>query len=225
MATDTGFGIVRFFDDFQGDTLDANYWVATANGGGTAPVHVSTVNGVVVSTLDTGDGDLCSLLGPDVWTPATQGTIVFEARVLLSTSLTQGVFIGFHDNESETNVMPFDFNGGTYASTSSDGVGFLYDVEEGSDWYCVSVKADSDGAQTDSLVAPVLDTWQTFRITIELNGDIRYYINGKEITESGAARTTAITTTTALGVAIAHLSSGVAGVVKVDYVYVSGGRV
>lgn len=225
MATDTGIGRVRFFDDFLGDTLNTNDWVATANGGGTAMSIIEAIpNGVAGSLVDTDNGDINNLLGADIWIPGTQGTIVFEARVKLVTSISQGVYVGFSDDNTETDEMPMSLDAGTFATQCTDGCGFLYDSDEGANWYVCSVKNGSDGTQTNSGVGPVIDTWQTLRMTIEANGDIRYYIDGKEITVAGAARSAAITTTAALSVGIGQLSSGTAAWLKVDYVYVSGGR-
>jgi hypothetical protein len=224
MASDSGFGIVRFFDDFLGDTLDTNNWTANNDGGGSAAILEGIANGVCRLYTDGTNGDIQNLFGVDEWIPSTQGTVIFEARAKLVTSIVQGCFIGLTD-QNNADEVPIDLDTGTLTTTASNAVGFVYDSQEGGNWYCCSVKADSDGAQTNSGVPVVVDTYQTFRITIEADGLCKFYIDGKEITVSGAQRSAVVTAAVPLAAGIAQLASGTAGSVYVDYVLVTGGRV
>ena len=222
MSTDTSFGEVRFFDDFTDDTVDT--FVYDIDTDRTAWAIGQAANGVI-TCAGTTNGDLEKIAGNCNWVAGTMGTIVFEARVQLDTSITQGCFIGLSDDNT-TDEIPIDLDGGTLSTTATDAVGFVYDSQEGTSWYCCSVKAGSDGAQTecDAEFDPVAETYQTFRIIVNLAGDVRYFINGKEITTSGAARSAAVTTTAVLCPHVDHLNSGTASGLTMDYLYVSGGR-
>lgn len=223
MATDTGLGEVRFFDDFLGDAIDTFNWTANSDGGGTAAIY-ETENGVLRLYNAGNSNQIESIFGAEIWQPNTAGTIVFEARVSLVTSLTQGVFIGLSD-ENDADEMPADLDGGSLTLTAGDCAGFCYDNQEDAYWHIVSNKASSAGTQTNTLVGPTLATYQTFRIVVESNGDCRFFIDGDEITVSGAAREAAITTSVQYCPCVGRLCSGTAGSAYVDYVYVSQGRV
>ena len=223
MSTDTGLGEVRFFDDFLGDALDTFNWTANTDGGGTAAI-LEAENGVMQLYNAGNDGQIESIFGAEIWQPNTAGTVVFEARVKMTTSITTGCFIGLTD-ENDADEMPADLNGGTLGTTAADVVGFVYDSDEDANWHIITSKATADGTQTSCAVGPTLATYQTFRIVVESNGDCRFFIDGDEITVSGAARTAAITTTVQFCPCVARLCSGTAGTVQVDYVYVSQGRV
>lgn len=221
MAEDTAFGEVRLFDDFLGTTYDQYMW-AENHGDGTA--NISEIeNGVFLFDNDGTDGDKINLMGAAIWQPSVQGTIVFEARVRLVTSILQGVFIGLSDEV--TNETPADIDGGTTLATDADDVvGFVYESDKGSDWYVITSKAQADGALTDTTIGPTKDVYQTFRIVVETNGDCRFFIDGDEITASGAARKAAITTSVQFCPAIAQLANNTAADVHVDYVLMKAGR-
>ncbi len=221
MASDTGMGKVRFFDDFLTDTLDTFNWTLREDSSGSAIVEAE--NGVYKLYGDGSDGDIQALQGAEIWQPNTAGTIVFEARCKFETSITTGAFIGLSD-DNDADQIPADIDGGTLATDAEDVVGFIYDSDEGSNWYVITSKASADGAQTDTTVGPTISTYQTFRITVQSNGDCRFFIDGKEITASGAARTSAITTTVQFCPVVAQLDSGTAADIYIDYVYVSAGR-
>ena len=223
MATDTSFGEVRLFDDFLGTTYDQFMWTTTANDGGDTSAIVEAENGIFEFNNSGTNGHIINMFGAEIWQPNVQGTIVFEARVKLVTSITQGLFIGLSD-ENDADEMPADLDAGALTLTAVDCVGFLYDSEEGSNWYIVSQKNSAAGTQTSCAVGPTLATYQTFRITVETNGDCRFFIDGDEITETGAAREAAVTTSVQYCPAIAQLASGTAADVHIDYVMVRAGR-
>jgi len=224
MTVDSGFGMVRLFDDFLGTTLDNEDWAANANGGGSVEVVEALPGGVIGLYTDGGNGDINNLFGVDLWVPSIQGTIIFEARVKPVTSIAQGIFVGLSDDNATTTEIPMNLDSGTLTTAATDGVGFVYDSQEGSNWYACSVKNGTDGAQTDCGVGPTLNTYQTFRITVETDGNTRYYIDGKEVATSGAARSAAVTTTAPLCPAIANMGIATAAWVKVDYIFVTAGR-
>jgi len=218
MATDTGFGEVRFFDDFTDDTVDTfKYDIDTDR---TAWTIDAGSTGGTITCATTTNGDVEKIAGNRNWVCGTMGTVVFEARVKLNTSLTQGCFIGLTDDNT-TDEVPIDLDTGTLTTTATDAVGFVYDSQESTPFYMCSVAADIDGAQTTTGVAPVVATYNTFRIVLDLAGNALFFIDGKQV----GSRATCVTTTTSLCPCIANLGSGTASGMTCDYIYVSGGRV
>lgn len=224
MATDTGLGEVRLFEDFLDDTINAWMWTVNTDGGGTAAITTETENGVFQLYNAGNDGQIESIFGAEIWQPSVQGTIVFEARVQMQTSILTGCYIGL-SGDNDTDQMPADIDGGTTLATDADDVcGFVYDSDKGSNWYIITSKATANGALTSCAVGPTLNTYQTFRIVVETTGDCRFFIDGDEITTSGAARKAAITTTVQFCPCVGRLCLGTAGIVAVDYIYLSAGR-
>ncbi len=218
MATDTGFGKVKFFDDFTDDTVDT--FVYDIDTDRTAWTIAAATSGGIITCATTTNGDTEKIAGARNWKPSTMGAIIFEARVRLDTSLTQGIFIGLSDDNT-TDEVPIDLDGGTLTTTATDAIGFVYDSQESTPWYMCSVANNVDGAQTSTGVIPVVDTFQTFRIVVELDGSATFYIDGKLV----GSRDGAVTATVSLCPSIADLSSGTASGASMDYLYVEGGRV
>lgn len=217
MATDTTRGEVCMFDDFIGDTIDTFLWTANADGGGGSSI-VEAAGGVHVFASDGTNGDIQNLFGAEIWR-ADNGGIVFEARVKLVTSLTQGMFIGLSD-DNDADEVPIDIDAGTLTTTATDAVGFVYDSQETGNWYAVGVKNGVDTAQTDCLVGPTVATYQTFVIHVNPAGRAVFSIDGKQV----AAMDSCVTATVALCPAFAQLASGTAADAHLDYVKMLGGR-
>lgn len=225
MPTDTAKGLVRFWDDFIGDTLDTFLWTANADTGGTATI-IEAPGGELRLTTDGTNGDIQSIFGPEIFQADDGGPLVFEARVRLVTSATQGVFIGLTD-DNDADEVPIDLDTGTLTTTATDAVGFVYDSQETpAVWYAVGVKADADTAQTTCRVnglpqRPTVGTYQTFRIQVTPEGHARFFINEAEC----AYIQNCVTPTVSLCPAVAQLASGTAATVSVDYVGVEAARV
>jgi len=221
MATDTGFGKVKFFDDFLGDTINLDLYIVNTDTGGTAAAVSEAANGVVRMTTDGTDGDIQNLFGAENWKVSTQGFLIFETRVALQTSLAQGVYIGLTD-DNDADEVPINDDGGTLTTTASDAVGFVYDSAGSDLWDMVSVKGDADGAQTsvNAAFAPRLDTFQTFRIVLNSDGDADFFIDGNFV----GTRENAVTASVLLAPAVAQLANGTAASVDIDYLYLCAGR-
>ena len=88
----------------------------------------------------------------------------------------------------------------------------------------VSVNGDGDGsvarANTGGATTPVLTTWQTFKVVLNVDGDAQYYIDG--INHGGELL--AVSPTVLLNFAAALQSGGTARSVDVDYVEIWAGR-
>lgn len=224
MATDTGFGLVRLFDDFLGDTYQADFWAVGAATSGTAFATNVQVNGVVRGTVtNNSTSDASVIYGPLSWEADDGGPLIFECRIKPITSLSQLIFVGLSDEA--TTEKPLDYNGGSFTSTADDAVGFYYAGGETSATWRYGGTAnttDSDQAAVASSYNPVLTTYQTFRVVVETDGSASFYINGNIIAENISG---CVTAGTALAPYISIYDDGAACSLDVDYVFVSKGRV
>ena len=224
MATDTGFGRVRFFDDFLGDTFNGDNWIVDDITGGTNFAINVQVNGVIRGSAHTGAGQGTLLHGELIWQADDGGPLVFECRFKPETTLDSLYFVGFTDEK--TGEMPLDYNGSTFASTASDAVGFYYAGGESSPtWRCGGVAGDVDSTQTAANAKhnPVLSTFQTFRIVVNEDGSASFFIDGDIVVENVAGCVTKGTSVMACFQVCKDATS--TGLMDVDYCYVSKGRV
>ena len=227
MATDTGFGKVKLFDDFLGDVIADQYSTGAETGGtGGSTAITAAVNGALrITTDDQTDGDRIALTYQLNW-QASDGGMIMEARIKNVTAITlRTLFVGFTDVLAASTVveMPIEMSGSTVTSTATDAVGFMYDTASTNDtWYGIGVKADSDATPVDTGVAPVAGTYQTLRVVVNADGDADFYINGKYEGHVDDAITASVDCTPI----IALEAQGAAGakIVDVDYLYVEGGR-
>lgn len=222
-STDTGFGKVRCFDDFNRPVIDTNRWVAGSTNSATAFAINAQTNGVLRGTVtNNSSNDLSVVYGSLNYQADDAGPLVFEARCSIITSLSQLIFIGLSDEA--TNERPIDYNGGTLTTTATDAVGFYYAGGEASaTWRYGGVKngTDSAHAAAPSRLNPVAATFQTFRIVVNADGAASFFINGEVVKENVAS---CVTVTTSLMPYFSITDDGAAGSLDVDYVYVEKGR-
>lgn len=228
MSTDSGFGKVRLLDDFLGDTYDTFLWSVPVAGNGVAPAINVQANGVIRNTVtNNSSSDLSSLVGEILYRATAGGPLIFEARVALITSLSQFNFIGLTGTKPSTTVtdIPMNTNGGTFTTGHSNAVGFMYTggSSGAAVWQCAGTKADADTAITAAPAKfnPVLSTFQTLRIVLNLDGSASFYIDGHIIKENLA---NAVTAATLLTPAICITDDGAAASLDTDYVFISCGR-
>lgn len=223
MSTDTGFGQVRFFDDFLGDTLNTDPWAAASTNSATAFAISAQVNGVVRGTVtNNSSNDLSVLYGELNWQADDGGPLIFEARCAIITSLSQQIYIGLSDEK--TTEKPMDYNGGTLTTTATNAAGFYYAGGEASaTWRYGGVKAGADTTHyaVASRLNPVLSTFQTFRVVVNADGAASFYINGEIVKENLA---NAVTASTSLLPYFSIADDGAAGSLDVDFCFMSKGR-
>jgi len=225
---DSGFGKVRLFDDFLGDSYDTFNWSVPVANSGTAPAINVQVNGAIRNTVTSNSSnDLSSLVGEIIYRATAGGPLIIEARCAIQTSLSQMIFIGLAAAKPTTvaTTIPIDTNAGTLTTDAVNAVGFVYTggTSGAAVWQCVGVKANADTAITAaaSKYNPVLGTFQTFRIVVNENGAASFYIDGNTIKENLAD---AVTAATLLCPVISIRDDGAAGSIDTDYVYVNCGR-
>lgn len=233
-ATDTAFGFVRNFDDFNRIAIDStNLWNVNADGGGTAFAINTQANGVVRGTVDTDDNDNTNMNGPVIYRSDSGGPLICEWRVAPITSVADGeTFVGMSD--ATTDELPIQVST-TDAQTdaASDAVGFCYTGAGTANWKACGV--DSDASRTPvacnrafvdatgasvRVSTPVVGRFQTLKISINESGDADFYINGSW----QATIENAVSPDVLLNQYLAFLSGGTGRSVDVDYAYVSCGR-
>ena len=221
MATGTGFGRVKYFDDFLGVAIDVtNDW----NGvGSNDTIAVSAQNnGAVRLTTHTDDNDHSSIRSMLVVNPSHGGCLM-EARVTKVTdSEGRGFFIGFTD-DATTDEEPITLTGTTFTTTAANAVGFVFDTDATTDViYGQGVKTNTDSdTLTTAVGIAAAGTWQTFRVEIWKDGNAVFYIDGVEVGRIANAVTA--NTDLCANVTIKN-SDAAAASMDVDYVYFEGGR-
>jgi hypothetical protein len=223
MSTDSGFGVVRLFDDFNCTTLNSLLWTAASNNSGTAFAISAAVNGTMRGTVTSNSGnDSSTVYGSLNYHADDGGPLIFEARVAIQTALTVNVFFGLSDQAAEE--IPISIQSGTVTTTATDAAGFYYAGGESTPvWRCGGVAADVDSTQTAASAVhnPVVATFQTLRVVLDADGKGSFYINGVAIAENVSG---CVTKTVALMPFFCISDDGAAGSLDVDYCYVSGGR-
>lgn len=236
MANESPKGYIVDFDDFTGDTINTDKYVATVSAGGTLAITAQQVNGTVQGTTDGTDEDAALLCTGLIYKPSN-GHLRLEARVKFSVVSTLRAFIGFSDATTETDLLPMTIATATWTTTASTAIGFCYSSAATSAyWTAMSVDGDVDLSSpplADRIFtgcAPVADTYQTFIIDLFDQGS--GYSPMAEMTvidSNGKAYTktfeTNLTRTTLLCGAIGHQNEGaVAHTTTIDYIEVSNSR-
>jgi hypothetical protein len=234
-------GPQRYVDVFQDFTGGSVAFSATLPAGPNAfRSRVGTTNAVAWTTTGAAGGTVVGTIGDTTASMAVsgvqldsgldwradQGDLWFEARVKQSTISTIAVFIGFTDQVSALE-MPIQSaaSANTLTTNASDAVGFMFDTSMTADtWWLVGVAANTDATHQNTALAPVADTYATFRVELSTAGVATFYYNGAEV---GTAMTGAVTATTLLTPVIAGFNRTTTGTptITADYVYVSGLRV
>ncbi len=224
MATDTGFGKVKVFEDFLGPAVDeTNDWLPGTSGTGSTSINIDD-NGYQRITTGTTTGNIESTSSTLIWEPENGGPLTFEARVKSVTDiLTRAYFIGFSDVAQGTTLQnPIEMSGTTLTTTAPDAVGFMYDTAADNDyWYLVGVKADADATSVNTEIAPTI-TDQTLRVVVNEEGDAKFFIDGKYVGEVKDAVTAS--DKLCATVLVENRSSTTARSLDIDYLYIEGGR-
>lgn len=219
---------VTLYDDFLGDVV-ADQWnftegtdSATSDG-----ALVVTTNGMFRLTAGDSAGTVAgdgSQLNSELNWKASQTNLIFEARVKLAVITTVSCFMGFTDTKSLEQPIESANSANTLTANADDAVGFMFDTRMDADnWWAVGVKATTKATAQNLAVAPVADTYATFRVEVSSTGEARFYYNGQPI---GTLMASAITATVALTpVFIIRPTGATAGMLMdIDYAHVRAAR-
>ena len=189
-------GATVFFDDFLGDTLNTDAWIATQTATGTGWAVSSTAGdpvaahgGWVSATTDNVDAaanELASMAATTVgnFRPdrAGNGLLVFEARVSKPTALTTTlVNVGLTDDESEGAAIAMTLSTVTWTTTASDAAmwGLYSTATDNTHWLGQSVDTDVDDTHIASTITAAFDTATRLRIEIDNLGRCYYFQDDK----------------------------------------------
>lgn len=221
---------VEFFDDFLGDVI-ADQWdlqEGTDGATGAAAILAGGIGGVLrVTTGAAGTGlaaDMEQLTQALQW-QASNGGLAIEGRFKLSAITTCYVFFGFTDLAASLEApIESAASANTLTSNATDAVGFMFDTRMSTDnWWAVGVANDVDATAQNLAVAPVADTYATFRIEIDSAGKATFFYNGAAI---GSRMTGALTAATDLTptFAVSKTSAAASMTADIDYIHVSMNR-
>jgi hypothetical protein len=218
--------LVTFFDDFVGDVI-ADQWNAvegTDSATSNAAILAGGIGGVLqLTTGDAGTGlaaDMEQLTQALQW-QASNGGLTMQARLKLSAITTCYVFIGFTDLVTLEAPIESAASANTLTSNATDAVGFMFDTRMTADtWWLVGVATDVDATHQNTGLAPVADTYATFRIEVSSTGLATFFYNGAQVgtTMTGAVTAAADLTPT---IAVSKTSVAASMTAELDYVHVA----
>jgi hypothetical protein len=215
--------VVSFFDDFLGDVI-ADQWnlvEGTDSATSDAAILAGGIGGILrITTGDAGTGlaaDMPQLTQALQW-QASNGGLVFEARIKLSAITTCYAFLGFTDLVTLEAPIISAASADTFTSNASDAVGFMFDTRMSTDnWWLTGVAADVDATHQNSGYAPVADTYEVLRVEVSAAGVANFFRNGIQV---GSAMTGALTPGADLTPTIAVGKTSVAASMTADLDYV-----
>lgn len=226
---------VTLFDDFLGDLIADEWNVQIGSDASPSAGAISVAqNGLVLLTSGDSAGTVAAdytILNSALQWKAGAGDLAFQARVKLAAITSVSCFIGFTDNLGEEQPIYSAGSADTFTSDATDAVGFMFDTAMTTvKWWATGVKNDVDATHvtikdTDGVttIAPVADTYATFRIVLNTSGDATFFYNGAVCAVLANAVTPTIALTPHFGI---RPKSAVAGkTMSIDYAYVSALRV
>lgn len=223
---DNNYKTVAIFDDFLGDVVadQWNFVEGTDSATSAAAVLAGGIGGLLrFTTGDAGTGEAADMEQMNHYLnwQASNGGLVFEARIKLSAITTCYAFLGFTDTVSFEAPIVSAASADTLTSNATDAVGFMFDTRMSTDnWWAVGVATDVDATAQNLGVAPVADTFATFRIEVAADGSAKFFYNGLPIgsTMAGAVTPAADLTPT---VAVSKTSVAASMTADLDYIHVA----
>lgn len=183
MASNTGFGVVEFWDDFL---KDISHYVETVTGGATGVDIFDRHGGWIRMDVDGDDADAVTLGAELAWEADEGSSLIFETRLRGVDVSDIALFVGMSDANNDATVIT-DENG-TLAAVADDAWGFLLDGETTERWQAVSVRNTVLTTQVDlSLGAVAADNVvQTLKMESDpaSSGTARYFIDGEIVNTS-----------------------------------------
>lgn len=229
MATDTGFGWVRKFEDFLVTAIAdlPEIDIATVTGGSGAVVAGGADGRFRLDMATSNDDEAAAVgFGAVNWT-AGDADLYMEARCFLSAITDNKYFVGFGDSIPSAAETSFSATTDTVTiDTMSDGVGILFDQDATTQvLWAVAGKTDAVTVSTSlaSRVNPVAAT--AFTLGVLLTADRKtaaFYVNGEEMYRVDSATTLVAAVDLVPGVWAYEQATGFN--LDVDYLYARKGR-
>ena len=216
------------YDDFNGDSVDAQWDAKTgSNGSVVTPTVNSQASGVVRLTTGAGTSSM-AVNGVQLhrfltW-KASPGHLAMECRLNLSAITNMAVFVGFTDQVASLE-MPINSasSADTITTTATDAAGFMFDTAmTTTKWWLTGVANDTDGTHISSGTAPVAATFQVLRVQLDTAGNATYWINGTQVGQVALAVTPTVLLTPFVG---GFTRTTAAQNIDVDYIFTNMTRV
>jgi hypothetical protein len=214
-------------EDFLGDVVPDQ--INLVKGTDTSPTDAAVLTGGLGGIMRLVSGDSAGTIAADMVTvnsylnwQATNGDLVFQTRFKLNTAIaTRYAFLGFTDKLTiEAPVMSAS-SADAFTTNATNAFGFMYDTRMATKNWWATCKA-TGSANVNTLLAPVADTYQTFRVAVSAAGVAAFYINGNQVgtCSSAVGLTTPLTPVLCLGTFTAASVTA-----DVDYIHTSMLRV
>jgi hypothetical protein len=245
-----GPGKIRLFNDFCGPEIPVANAVAYGTSAGGCNYYLGdfavkgdladTDAGVValgiasgaVRVTGTNEDNVGTALTTDlVFSVPLNGPLVLEARVQMQALTARNAFVGFCGTMADNVAPPLvDSNATTHTLTATDIVGFNFNsIYTGASlfWHTVYNGGTTTGptatSSTVTDVVPVAGEWQILRIQIDINGTVRWWIDGA--LKATVANAATVTATDMLGVIVGCFGTTTTITdIDVDYILVNANR-
>ena len=237
-------GAAVLFDDFVGDTLNTNLWLATETATGVAWAISATAGDPVAAhggwasaqtdNVDAAAEELAAAASSTVgqWRAdrAGNGVLVFQCRLTSPTAITARIInAGFTDDPTEGAALAMSLSTTTWTTTASDAALWVLSslATDNDNFVGQTVDTDVDGTHIASAVAAAADTATVLRVELDSVGGAYFYQ-----TDGATARpafqgyvSVGVTETVALCPYVALASTATtAADIELDYVLVSCAR-
>ena len=185
-------GATVLFDDFVGDTLNTNLWLATETATG-VPWAVSATAGDPVAghggwasaqtdNVDAGAEELGAATSATVGTfrpdRAGNGMLVFQCRLTIPTATTARIInAGFTDDPTEGSALAMSLSTVTWTTTASDAALWVFSslATANTTFLGQTVDSDVDGTHIVSAVTAAADTATVLRVELDSLGQAYFY--------------------------------------------------
>src|SRR3990167_4005309 len=188
-------GAAVLFDDFLGDTLNTNLWLATETATGVAWAISATAGDPVAAhggwasaqtdNVDAAAEELAAAASATVgqWRAdrGGNGLLVFETRISIPTALTARILnAGLTDDPTEGAAIAMSLSTATWTTTATDAALWVFSslATDNDNWVGQTVDTDVDGTHIASTVATAADTAQLLRIELDSVGGAYFYEGG-----------------------------------------------
>ena len=186
-------GATVLFDDFVGDTLNTNLWLATETATGvawavsaTAGDPVAGHGGWVSAQTDNVDAAAEELAASPAATTggnfradrAGNGLLVFQCRLSSPTAVTARIInAGLTDDATEGAALAMSISTATWTTTATDAALWVMSSlqTDPDQWLGQTVDTDVDGTHIASGVSPTADTATVLRIELDSAGGAYFY--------------------------------------------------
>lgn len=163
----------------------------TAVNSGTLVIQPNSTGGLARLTTGAADDDDAELTTELTWSPGN--FCAMEARIRVNDP-TCAFNVGFNDAVNEAaDTLAFTYATTTLTTNASNAALFFADADATSNYIrCASVKANTDKTTTTTSTAFAEDAWHIYRVEIDSDGDISYWLDGVNVANQTAGITTSV---------------------------------